>query len=237
MRTSLLALVVLLAAAVSGCTPDRPATAETLAPEPTVGESARVHQALAAAKAYFAAFNDGDADAVTALLAGTAEFSDSFSGSVSRGAWEERMAWNFAQGTTLAPPSCYALPNADLEQGTDIACESATANAQIHAVGARPVPTLVRFSISPYGISEVREEYGRPDFLEAVAPFREWVESKHPDVAEEIGFRRWDSLADAQQNGELTREYSRLWAAWLEANCVRIPGLISPDRDSYLDDC
>lgn len=238
MKTSFLALLALLATVASGCTTDQAASADTRAPDTTAAQqSAPVDQALRAASAYFAAFNDGDANAITALLAGTVEFSDSFTGSIPRELWEQRLAWNLAQSTKLASPSCYVRPDPDVDGGTEVACESATSNAQIQAVGARPVPTLVRFSVTPYGISAVREEYGRPDFLQATTPFVQWLEEKHPDAVEQVGFDIWESIDDAEEKGSLTRQYARRWAAWLEANCVVIPDLISPHRDSYLDDC
>lgn len=236
MKTSILALVVLLAAA-SACDRGQPASAEVVSHGTTSEEPVPVDQALATASAYLAAFNDGDADAIVALLAETAAFSDSFTGSITRESWERRLAWNLAQRTQITPADCYALPGSATDGGTEIACESLTLNAQIQAVGARPVPTLVRFSVTPDGIIEVTEQYGRPDFLQAMAPFIDWMEDEHPDVVEDVRFGNWDSIADAQEKGHLTREYARSWAAYLEASCLRIPGLIAPHRDSYLDDC
>lgn len=65
----------------------------------------------------------------------------------------------------------------------------------------------------------------------------QWMEEQHPADAKKIGFRVWDSIDQAQENGKLTADYAQRWAAYLETNCIYIPDLIDPDRDSYLDDC
>ena len=236
MRTLLLSLLALFALGAAACTAGQSASAETIEAVAQVDEPGSVDQALAAVSAYFAAFNDGDADAIAALLAEDAEFSDSFTGSITREAWEQRLAWNLAQGTTLASPDCKVSEDGG-SAGTAVRCESATSNAQIRAVGARAVPTSVHFSVSPQGIGQVAEEYGQPDFLQAVSPFMEWMEATHPDAVANLGFNAWTSVDEATANGELTKEYAHLWAGYLETNCVRIPGLVDPARDTYLDDC
>lgn len=236
MRTAFLALVISLAAAISGCSAGQTASAETNTIT-AFEEAEAVDRALSAAASYFTAYNDGDADAIRALLTEGAEFSDSFTGSITRDAWEQRLEWNLAQQTRLASPDC-AVESESIESGVaDVLCESATLDAQIQAVGARPVPTFVRLTVSPRGVEAIGEEYGQPDFLAATTPFREWLEDRHSEVVGQIGFGAWDSISDAAANGRLTRDYARRWAAWLEENCVHIPDLISPDRDSYLDDC
>ncbi len=251
MRRTLLGILVVLTATAAGCDPDSTSsdtaepsvTAVTALAAPAGGATSAelwagsVDRALAAASAYFTAFNSGDATAVMALLPAGATFSDAFTGEIGREAWEQRLVWNLAQGTRLSSPDCTVPGDGGSEEGTRVRCETATSNAQISAVGARPVPTLVHFTITPNGIQDVREEYGRPDFLQATVPFTEWMERKHPDHARKIGFGAWDSISEARENGELTAEYAHLWAAYLEANCIRIPDLVDPERDSYLDDC
>lgn len=241
MRKSLVGVVVLLAAVTTACNANQPAAAQPVPDEvldqPADVSGVPIDLALTAANAYFAAFNNGDADAFMSLLPAGATMSDSFTGTISRDSWERRLAWNFAQGTRLAAPDC-TVPGASEEgNGTVVRCETATLNAQIQAVGAHPVPTTIVFTVNRNGIQGVREEYGHPDFLVAITPFMEWMEQTHPADAAKVGFGVWDSIAEARENGERTAEYARLWAADLEASCRVIPGLISPNRDSYLDDC
>lgn len=200
-------------------------------------EAVPIDQALSTAAAYFSAFNSGDANAVVALLSTGATFSDNFVGSITRESWEQRLVWNMAQGTTLATPDCTVPADGASGEGMAVRCESATLNAQIQVVAAQPVPTIVSLFVTPNGIQDVREDFGQPDFLQATQPFMQWMDEEHPADAEKIGFGVWDSIDQAQENGELTAEYSRRWAAYLEINCIFIPDLIDPDRDSYLDDC
>ena len=242
MKNSMLGALILLAAVASACaTTGRSATAlpepGDLVDGPAEGTVLSVDLALSAASAYFAAFNGGDFDALMALLPSGATFSDSISGTVTRDEWEQRLAWNLAQGTKLATPDCLVSTDGDPDATTVVECESATSSAPIQAVGARPVPTTIFISVTPSGIREVREEYGQPDFLAATQPFVSWMAQTHPVDAERVGFGVWGSVTEARENGQLSAEYARRWAASLEASCRVIPGLISPERDSYLDDC
>lgn len=256
MRTLSLATAILLAAFTAGCGSNpqesaqpNPTEQSVVATQPPTSPGGDVDEApvdmpgvpvdhaLSAASAYFSAFNRGDADAVMALLPDGAEFADSFSGAIPRDAWEQRLVWNLAQGTKLAGPNCSVPADGASGVGTAVTCESATLNAQIQALAAQPVPTIVSLLVSPNGIMEVREEYGQPDFLQATQPFMEWMEDQHPDDAGRVAFGAWNSIDQARDSGEQTAEYARRWAAYLEANCVYIPDLILPDHDSYLDDC
>lgn len=241
MRTSLpRTTLVLFAVLAAACAAGQPASSDastTEAEKPAGMEAVPIDQALSTASAYFSAFNSGDANAVLALLSADATFADSFTGSITRDSWEQRLVWNMAQGTTLATPDCIVPADGASGEGTAVRCESATSNAQTQVLAAQPVPTIVSLLVTPNGVQDVREEFGRPDFLHVTVPFMEWMEEKHPGAAEKIGFDVWDSIEQARENGELTAEYARRWAAYLEANCIYIPDLISPDRDSYLDDC
>jgi len=249
MRTSLPRTLVLFAVLAAACgagqpassdanTTDSPEVASETVAETSVGmEAVPIDQALSTAAAYFKAFNSGDANAVMALLPADTTFSDNFTESIRRESWEQRLVWNLAQGTTLATPDCTVPADGASDEGTAVRCESATLNAQIQVVGARPVPTVVNLFVTPNGIQDVVEEFGQPDFLHVTQPFMEWMQKKRPGDAEKVGFGVWDSIEQAQENGELTAEYVRDWAAYLELNCIYIPGLIDPGRDSYLDDC
>lgn len=247
MRTSLPRTFVLFVVFAAACGGGQSASSDpntTRSPAVTsetgtsVGmEAVPIDQALSTASAYFSAFNSGDANAVMALLSSGATFSDNFTGSMTREQWEQRLVWNMAQGTTLATPDCTVPSGGASGEGTAVRCESATLNAQIQVVGAQPVPTVVGLLVTSNGVQNVSEDFGQPDFLQATQPFMQWMEEEFPGDVEKVGFDVWDSIEQAHENGELTAEYARRWAAYLEAYCIYIPDLISPDRDSYLDDC
>lgn len=198
--------------------------------------SVSVEQALSAATGYFDAFDSGDTNAVLSWFRADAAFSDNFTGAISRAAWEQRLAWNLAQGTTLDEPDCVA-EEPDATGARTVTCASGTRNAQIRAVGAHPVLTVVTLTVGPDGIEAFDEEFGQPDFLVATQPFMEWMNATHSRDAGMVGFGVWDSIEEAVANGELTADYARRWAEHLAEACIHIPGLIDPASDSYLDDC
>jgi len=236
-HTALLALAVVTAACgtsqsdttVGATATPPPSTAQiastTTSDAPDAPEIVPVDQALAAAAAYFAAFNSGGTEAVMELFPLSATFSDNFSGATPREGWEQRLVWNLAQGTTLAAPECTAAEGAPGEPVT-VTCETATLNAEIQAVGGPPVPTVVTIAITPNGIQEFRETYGNPDFTHVSNPFVSWVQSNHPEDADKVGFGNWSSIEQAQQNGELTAQYAQEWATYLESKAC-----------TYLDGC
>lgn len=142
MRTSLPRTLVLFVAFAAACNTGQPASSgptTTEAETPAGMEAVPIDQALSTASAYFSAFNSGDANAVMALLPAGATFSDSISGSITRESWEQRLVWNMAQGTTLTTPDCTVPAGGASSEGTGVECDSATLNAQIQVVGARPV--------------------------------------------------------------------------------------------------
>lgn len=235
MRKHLINTAVAIALIVAACNPGAGGDSESDTTEGSAS-TVSVEEALAAANGYFDAFNSGDVNAVLSWFPADATFSDNFTGSISRDDFEQRLAWNMAQGTTLDHPDCLATEG-DASGSRTVTCQSGTRNAQIQAVGARPVSTLVTLSVTPNGIEGLNEDFGQPDFLLATQPFTAWMESENPADASNVGFGVWSSVDDAETNGRLTADYSRQWAAYLALNCVYIPDLIDPQRDSYLDDC
>lgn len=236
MRKHLIETMVVMALIATACNTDPGAGPASESTESPALAAISVDEAVSTANAYFTAFNSRDVDAVKAWFPSNATFSDAFTGSIPRDAWEQRLVWNLAQGTTLDNPDCVAA-DSDSNGNRSVACQSATLNAQTQAVGAHPVPTVVSLLVTPNGIEELNEDFGQPDFLLTTVPFMEWMNAKHPDDAEKVGFDVWDSADQAELNGELTADYSRQWAGYLEMNCIFIPDLIDPARDSYLDDC
>lgn len=234
MRNHLIKTMVVIALIATACNTGAGAGSDTT--EGSASSAVSVDEALTTANAYFDAFNSGDANAVMAWFPSNATFSDNFTGSVPRESWEQRLAWNMAQGTTLDNPDCVAT-DGDANGTRTVTCESATLNAQIQAVGAHPVPTVVSLSVTRNGIEDLNEDFGQPDFLLATQPFMEWMDSENPEDASKVGFGVWDSVDQAELNGQLTANYSRQWAAYLAMTCIYIPDLIDPIRDSYLDDC
>ena len=236
MRKHLIKALAVIALIAAACNPATGAGSGSDTTEVSTPSAVEVDDALSTANAYFTAFNSGDANAVMAWFPSNATFADNFTGSIPRDSWEQRLVWNMAQGTTLDNPDCVATDGNATSTWT-VTCHSATLNAQIQAIGAHPVPTVVSLSITPNGIEDLNEDFGQPDFLLATQPFMEWMESENPEDASKVGFGVWDSVDQAEANGELTADYSRKWAAYLELTCIYIPDLIDPERDSYLDDC
>lgn len=236
MRQHLIRTVAVIALIAAACNPGTGAESGSDTTEGSASSTVSVEEALATANGYFDAFNSGDTIAVLSWFPANATFSDNFTGPISRESWEQRLVWNMAQATTLDNPDCVAT-EADATGTRTVTCESGTRNAQIKAVGARSVPTVVTLSVTPNGIEDLNEEFGQPDFLLAIQPFTEWMNSQNPDDASKIGFGVWNSIDEAEANGELTAAYSKQWAGYLESSCVYIPGLIQPESDSYLDDC
>lgn len=236
MRQHLIKAVAVIALIAAACNPGTGAESGSDTTEGSASSTVSVEEALATANGYFDAFNSGDAIAVLSWFPANATFSDNFTGPISRESWEQRLVWNMAQATTLDNPDCVAT-EADATGTRTVTCESGTRNAQIKAVGARSVPTVVTLSVTPNGIEDLNEVFGQPDFLLAIQPFTEWMNSQNPDDASKIGFGVWNSIDEAEANGELTAAYSKQWAGYLESSCVYIPGLIQPESDSYLDDC
>jgi len=236
MRKYLVNTLVVIALIAAACNPGPRAESGSDTTGGSASSAVSVEEAQTAANGYFDAFNSGDTNAVLTWFPSNAEFSDNFTGSIPRESWEQRLAWNMAQGTTLDNPDCVAT-DGDANGNRTVTCESGTRNAQIQAVGARPVSTLVTLLVTPNGIETLNEEFGQPDFLLATQPFMEWMASENPEDASKVGFDVWDSVDQAEVNGKLTADYSRQWAAYLELTCIYIPDLIEPESDSYLDDC
>ena len=174
--------------------------------------------ALAAAEAYFEDFNAGDVDAILTSFTADVEISDSFVGQWTEAEFEMLLVWNTAQGATLSSPDCTVTEEVPGDSIT-VSCASQTNNAQVLAVGATPVPTIVTLVVAPGGISSLGFGYGsRPGFEDSTNPFEFWMEDHYPVEAEAVGFGNWTSVEEAERNGLLTAQYSSEWATYLEEN-------------------
>lgn len=177
-----------------------------------------IEAALALGELYIEAHNGTEAEAVMALIAPSAGFGDSFTGSGNRAFWGERLVWNQAQGTQLTGAVCSVLDMRSSE--VRISCEHGTHDSISQAVEGPPVPTVTILTVSSGEIVDLFERYSDPDFNHVGAPFYEWLAAHHPDVAASglIGFGDWSNEEEARENGLLIREHAALWAAYLEEN-------------------
>jgi hypothetical protein len=188
-----------------------PATAETL-PRP-FDEGA----ALSMATAYSDAVNEGDLDALLGLFTVDATYAPGAGGTVDRAEFEQLMAWNLAQGTVLTTPEC---DTTEFEGAAliRVTCRYDHFDAVIQAIDGPPVPITLALTVTPEGVTEWIRGFGPPDFTFVGNPFHFWMERTHPDVAPQVEFGAWNSVAEAEANGLLNVRYAEEWAAYLEGN-------------------
>jgi len=172
---------------------------------------------LAFVDGYFAAHDSGDIDSVFSLLTADATFSDTWSPSLDRTGWEPRFAWDMAQGETLISPDCDVVDEVS-ELSVTITCTYGTLDAIGVAVDAVEIPTRTELTVTPGGISTIRENYGSPDFLVTGRPFARWMDENNPEDADATGCCEADTVAESVARGELRARYATEWAAYLEAN-------------------
>jgi ketosteroid isomerase-like protein len=175
---------------------------------------------LAVADDYFAEFNAGESEAVMALFTPDATFAAQFAGDRTaeptlRAFWEEILVWNAAQGTIMTTHDCAVTDQAS--GAVTVECQHGTHDAPAQAVDAVAVPTTTTMKITPDGIGEFHELYGRPDFTFVGDFFYAWMEENHPDDALATDFGNWLSLEEASEHGRITAQYADEWAADLEA--------------------
>jgi hypothetical protein len=186
----------------------------TSAPPTTPSESVfGSAEALEIANVYFAANSAGDFAALRALFVPDAAFTGPFGIAVD----ESLFAWNAVQGTTVSPPDCTAVDGA--VRGTmTVSCRAFNHDALVQAVDGPPVPIQLTLTITPEGIVEESGSFGQPNFKTVGDPFDGWMRETHSEDAGVVGFGRWATIEEAEQNGILTVQYAAEWAAYLEAN-------------------
>lgn len=220
MKTRRIALLTtsLAVLAVACSSSDAPTTTATSALSTTSAPVFGAGDALAAADEYFAAYNDGDVDGVIALFEPDATFSGNF-GSQDRIEWEQLLVWNAAQGTVLEPRDC-RVDDEDPGSSVTLFCPHNNLDAVVQAVDGPPVPIGLTLTITPSGIKKWTSIFGDPDFNVVGRPFAVWMVANHPDVVEAgtVGFGKWATFDEAEQNGILTIKYSAEWATYLNEN-------------------
>lgn len=181
-------------------------------------------RALAFVDEYFTTHNAGDIDATFALFTDDAVFDDTYDvsseeqipdeaeGGIDRAGWEPRFAWDLAQGERLSTPDCTIL---DDVAGTAVTlrCRYGTRDAPGSAIDATEIPTIADIELTPDGISELREYYGQPDFVDTGRPFDAWLREHHPEVADIAGCCSGETVEESITRGELRAEYAARWAA------------------------
>jgi hypothetical protein len=181
-------------------------------------DPAEVAAAVAVADTYIAAFNAGDSDSVLDLVTPDAVFAESYVGmtdgadQVGRPFFEQRLAWETAQGTSLLSPECVEQ-EADASSVT-VSCSLGWLTARLAAVEADPVPTTLTIRVTDAGIAEIGFEHD-PTF--GIAPFDDWVQLNHPEDAGIVEFGDWGSVEEARLGGSLIPVYVQEWLAEIAA--------------------
>ena len=216
------AVAVIVALAVAGERSDTPIdqTPATNPPLPTatLPPPFGTEEASRVTDAYFEASNSSDVEAVLALFTPGATFN--LSGPVTQTEFDQMATWNAAQGTVLTSPECDTTVVVTSEE-VDVRCRYDHLDALVQAVDGPPVPMSMTLTVTPDGISDLIRTIGSPDFDAVGLPFRTWMLDNNPVDAGRVGFGNWNSVEEAEQNGQLTAEYAEEWAAYLAANdCV-----------------
>ena len=178
---------------------------------------------LAVSEEYIDTFNAGDADGVLALITPDAQLSEFYvdmSDAVSpieREFFEQQLAWEIAQGTVFVSPEC--LVTAEAPDGpSTVVCEFGWNPIVEQTIGASPIPTILTLGIDADKIVSLYFEYP-PEFSQGA--FDRWMDNNHPEVADQISYGEWDSVADAEQNGLLRAQYAQEFVDFVAANnCV-----------------
>lgn len=215
------AVVIVVLAVVSnhdGTTTDQtPATEPRLSTE-TPPSPFGAEEALRVTDAYFDAADSDGVESLLALFTSDATFN--LSGPLTRVEFEQLASWNAAQGTIRTSPECQTTVIVGGEE-VEVRCEYDHLDALVQAVDGPPVPMSIKLTVTPDGISDLIRTIGTPDFSAVGIPFATWMRDNNPEDADRVGFGRWNSVEEAEQNGQLTAEYAAEWAAYLIANdCV-----------------
>ena len=190
--------------------------------------------ALAVSGNYIEAFNSGDADALLALLTPDAALSEKYTGmsdsfeAIDRAFFEQYLAWNTAQGTTLTSPECAVTDESSGAEVT-VVCQVGWLLAPEKSVEAPPAATVLTMIVTPDGITQLASEY-TPVF--GLKSFENWLLAVHSADSEGVEYGDWNSVAEAEQGGTLRAQYADEWAAWLEASDCTYLDLLSIVRDA-----
>lgn len=198
---------------VPSAPPTETTAAPTMSPDqraaPSPANGATVEAALAVADEWFAAYGDGNLDAMVALLAPDAQPDGD------RTTWMQTQAFKHAEGAVPVDVACEGDPDPDQSDAVRIVCTFGDHEYSARVVDAPPVPNTQNFIIDEAGIHSARRIIGSPDYLSVAAPFEAWLAAYHPEVID-LSCCDFDSMDHAQEVGRLAREWAEAWAAFLE---------------------
>ncbi len=82
------------------------------------------------------------------------------------------------------------------------------------------VDITATFTITPEGISDLREDYvgSRLNYAGIAAPFNAWLRRDFPNDADAAGCCAGETIAESVARGELRATYAREWALYLAEN-------------------
>lgn len=222
---------------------DTPTPTTTQAPTtttPDTGDALPAAGDMAVVDAFFGAYNDGDTDGVLATVAPDVLVTETYR----RGLpspdgepytdWDQRLAWNHAQGEILTEPTC-RLADDQPPAGATLDCAYTTLDVVVQAVSGTPIPTQAWFTVADGVITEIHQGYGKPDFASLGGPFADWMEETHPEITG-AGFSDWKSLDEAVEHGRIRVQWAQEWARFLEdVGCSDRPLTCDP-TEAVIDD-
>ena len=125
--------------------------------------------------------------------------------------WDQRLAWNHAQGERLDDLECVVAAEQPSD-GVTLQCDYHTRDAVILAIDETPIPTRTLFTVIDGELTAIHQGYGDPDFATFGESFGRWMDINHPDV-EGVYFGEWTSREEAEEHGRLRAQWAAEWAA------------------------
>lgn len=180
--------------------------------------STDMEDVAATGSGFVEAFNDGDTEALFALLAPEATISLKYTGMsvdfepMERAAFDRYVTWELAQGSELRAPECVLTVE---QEPSVVVCAVEWVAADAQAVEGHFSPSTLTMTVVNGRITDLMVEQ-TPNF--GLAGFNTWVEDNHPESAELIEFRDWTSIDDARAGGERRAELASEWKSFLDAN-------------------
>ena len=171
--------------------------------------------ALAVVDEYFAAYDRGDVEAMTAVFAEDVALRNG-AGPIELPDWVRLFKWKVASETMFTDPSCETRPR---EAPTfTVICDYEQHEHLSRAVGGPAVPHSYTAAVTPEGITVLSDLLGTPNFNVVDIPFETWMSAEHPDEAAIVSCCGWASDDVAEEYGRQRIAFADEWADYLEEN-------------------
>lgn len=168
--------------------------------------------AIQLATQYYEAFNQGDLTAMTDMLADDADITGVLGSS-----FEQVMAWDIAQGSTVIDPVCRTQDSADVSR-IRVICELDHHPYLAQIAGGPATNIVATIEVSDDGeISFYNERIVADPLVEAIeGNFSVWLERSHVDDVARVQCCEWESVEDAAAGGTLRAQYADEYAIYIE---------------------